>query len=137
VILFPGLRVEWLKTRARAERWREELQLLDEEMRRALQYCWWKAQWWKQRADTATAQLEYITEGIRAYALEQGNAEQRRAIRWSSRWSAVRERARDVLAVQSSNVDATDRLPQLIVELAEEEDREGQLDESEGEDEED
>jgi hypothetical protein len=90
-----------------------------------------------QRSEEATSELEYITEGMRAYAVEQSHAEQRRAIRWTSRWSAVRERARDVVAVQSSNVDTMDRLPQLLVELGEEEDKEGQMDEEEEEEEED
>ena len=32
------LRVEWLKCRARASRWKEEIQLVEEEMRRSLEF---------------------------------------------------------------------------------------------------
>lgn len=118
-----GLRVEWLKTRARAERWREELLLLDEEMRRALQFCWWRVQWWTQRGDEAAQQSGHLSEGVRAYAIEQSNTERRRAIHWASKWSAVRERAREVLT-QPSNVDVTDQLPQLVIEISNEDEKE-------------
>ena len=120
----PGLRVEWLKTRARAERWREELQLLDEEMRRALQFCWWRVQWWAKQGDIAAQQTGHISEGVRAYAIEQGNTKKRRAIRWASKWSAVRERAKEVLAAKPSNVDVTDLLPRLVIEIAHENEKE-------------
>jgi hypothetical protein len=113
-----GLRVEWLKTRACAERWREELQLLDEEMRRALQFCWWRVQWWVKRGDIAAQQTGHLSEGVRAYAIERSNTEKRRAIRWASKWSAVRERAREVLAANPLNVDVTDLLPRLVIEIA-------------------
>ena len=40
------MQVEWSKSKARAERWREEVILLSEEMRRVLVYFEWKARWW-------------------------------------------------------------------------------------------
>ncbi|KAJ7099018.1 hypothetical protein C8R44DRAFT_593419, partial [Mycena epipterygia] len=42
-----GLRVEWAKTRARAHRWTEEVDLLEEEMRRILVFLEWRAGWWR------------------------------------------------------------------------------------------
>ena len=36
-----------MKTRARARRWHEEVQLLQEEMRRVLVFFEWKATWWR------------------------------------------------------------------------------------------
>ncbi|KAG2028626.1 hypothetical protein BDR03DRAFT_818726, partial [Suillus americanus] len=41
-----GVRVEWCKSRARALRWAEEVDLLQEEMRRVLQFFNWQANWW-------------------------------------------------------------------------------------------
>ncbi|KAF8223543.1 hypothetical protein L208DRAFT_1078317, partial [Tricholoma matsutake] len=38
--------VEWVKAQVRAERWWEEVILLEEEMRRVLEFCQWKARWW-------------------------------------------------------------------------------------------
>ena len=46
----PDLRVEWLKCRARATRWKEEIMLLEEEMHRAIQFCAWKVNWWDKQA---------------------------------------------------------------------------------------
>ncbi|KAG2112875.1 hypothetical protein DEU56DRAFT_874348 [Suillus clintonianus] len=41
--LYPDMRIEWCKARARAMRWKEELELLREEMRRTLQFFDWQA----------------------------------------------------------------------------------------------
>ncbi|KAJ7457415.1 hypothetical protein FB451DRAFT_1341923 [Mycena latifolia] len=41
------LRVEWAKTRARSRQWTEEVDLLEEEMRRVLVFLEWKAGWWR------------------------------------------------------------------------------------------
>jgi hypothetical protein len=40
------VRVEWCKARARAMHWSEEVELLQEEMRRVLQFFGWQATWW-------------------------------------------------------------------------------------------
>jgi hypothetical protein len=66
----PVLRAEWLKSRARAARWTEEVQLLREEMRHVLAFLEWRSNWWKERpalrqVDTALA------EALRAFASEQ------------------------------------------------------------------
>ncbi|KAJ6472963.1 hypothetical protein DFH09DRAFT_1343669 [Mycena vulgaris] len=42
-----ALRIEWAKTRARAMRQEEQVDLLEEEMRRILQFLRWKADWWQ------------------------------------------------------------------------------------------
>ncbi|KAF7300905.1 hypothetical protein MKEN_01317000 [Mycena kentingensis (nom. inval.)] len=68
-----ALRIEWARTRARAMRWSEELDLLEEEMRRILQYLQWRAHWWESRralrenSERSEAQIE----GENAYALRQ------------------------------------------------------------------
>lgn len=43
--IHSGVRVEWMKARARSMRWTEELNLLPEEMRRTIAYHRWKADW--------------------------------------------------------------------------------------------
>ncbi|KDQ23111.1 hypothetical protein PLEOSDRAFT_1017784, partial [Pleurotus ostreatus PC15] len=45
-----ALRIEWCKTRARAQRWQEECVLLGEEMRRVLEFHRWQAKEWETRA---------------------------------------------------------------------------------------
>ncbi|KAG1853790.1 hypothetical protein C8R48DRAFT_610437 [Suillus tomentosus] len=63
-----GVRIEWCKSRARALRWAEEVELLQEEMRRVLQFLKWQADWWDSRRDTVS-----YSEGLCAYAARQAN----------------------------------------------------------------
>jgi len=120
-----ALRVEWAKTRARAHRWREEIVLLEEEMRRALESCLWHSRWWQSRAERSVGLGGYVAEGLAAYAWEQSLAEKERTVRWSSQWSAVRERAQSVLTGQ------LDSLPVIVVEIDAEEEEETDDDEAE------
>ncbi|KAF7300835.1 hypothetical protein MKEN_01309400 [Mycena kentingensis (nom. inval.)] len=62
-----ALRIEWARTRARALRWNEELDLLEEEMRRILAFFSWRAEWWESRpAVQGTAEGGRDTAGGRA-----------------------------------------------------------------------
>ena len=123
--------MEWAKTRARAERWHEEIQLLEEEMRHSLEYCWWRSRWWGSRACVQLVSASHIAEGLSAYAWEQSLVEQDRAIQWAARWSTIRERARAVLNEQLSSIDTCDALPPLVMEISddEEDDQEDDVDE--------
>jgi hypothetical protein len=49
------------------ERWQEELELVGEEMRRALQYTIWKAGWWREQA------VRRDSPGCYNYALRQAD----------------------------------------------------------------
>ncbi|KAF7289740.1 hypothetical protein MIND_01347600 [Mycena indigotica] len=70
-----ALRIEWARTRARALRWSEELDLLEEEMRRVQQFLLWRADWWEMRAeiDGVAADSDALEEleGKAAYARQQ------------------------------------------------------------------
>ncbi|KAI0039987.1 hypothetical protein FA95DRAFT_1503469 [Auriscalpium vulgare] len=63
-----GLRVDWLKERARVRRWDEEVKHLQEEMPRAVRFLQHKAEWWRglaqQRPDAPTD----VHDGLKAYA---------------------------------------------------------------------
>jgi hypothetical protein len=72
-IYFPGMRVEWAKSRARAERWREEVLLLNEEMRRILQYFHWTANWWLAHQSLRSDVTPEVLHGLNAYAAKQAN----------------------------------------------------------------
>jgi hypothetical protein len=65
-----GLRVEWSKSQARKMRWEEEVQIIQEEMRRTIVYYEWKEQWWLQNARQATCD-DSIQHGIIAYTQKQ------------------------------------------------------------------
>jgi hypothetical protein len=96
-LLETDLRVKWLKCHARAARWKEEILLIDEEMRRALEFCSWKVKWWEQQAHRRTTVLSYLREGLVAYATQNAATERRRLMAWSDAWAPVRQRAAQVL----------------------------------------
>ncbi|KAL0567542.1 hypothetical protein V5O48_014447 [Marasmius crinis-equi] len=65
------LREAWAKSRARAERAKEEVALLQEEMRRTLLFLSWKGKWWKKRRETRKATDPALQEGLAAYSRKQ------------------------------------------------------------------
>ncbi|KAJ7065997.1 hypothetical protein B0H15DRAFT_794417 [Mycena belliarum] len=115
LIRIPDIRIEWTKGRARADRWQEELILLEEEMRRVLQYCAWKANWWDQRRYSRKGVSPELAEGLCADATEQAARERRWLDKWQSMWHAVRQRTALVLA--DVLVDVEDA---MVVEIEEE-----------------
>ena len=80
-------RYEWMTCRARADRWNEEVELLQEEMRRVLVFLDWKSGMWFQkvgaRAGSCTPDVQY---GIDAYARRQANIHREIAISFASQW---------------------------------------------------
>ncbi|KAK7025935.1 hypothetical protein VNI00_015850 [Paramarasmius palmivorus] len=73
------LRTEWCKSRARARRAKEEVLLVQEEMRRTLEYLEWRAQQWEACGEETLNREDAEQEGSRAYALAQ--AELQRALK--------------------------------------------------------
>lgn len=67
------LRVEWVKSQARAARCREEVLLLKEEMRRVIAFLEWKSNWWMDRRESQMDMKKDLLEGLRAYAEVQGD----------------------------------------------------------------
>ncbi|KAJ7919816.1 hypothetical protein B0H13DRAFT_2320104 [Mycena leptocephala] len=116
--------VEWMKARARVARWREEVILLEEEMQRVLEFCTWKAQWWRKRVtpvrpDSRGTICPQLAEGLRAYAREQAHWEESWAATWERKWAPVRPHAD--LVVRDHLLDITeDLLVPLEVELDDE-----------------
>ncbi|KAK7025333.1 hypothetical protein VNI00_016115 [Paramarasmius palmivorus] len=68
--LYNGLRVEWAKLYARLRRWKEEVHLVEEEMRRVLVSLEWNAKRWDRRAqDMGFTGIH--AEGVSSYAHRQ------------------------------------------------------------------
>lgn len=65
------MRIEWAKSKARAERWGEEVKLLQEEMRRVIEYFSWKVQWWRVQGLCCTDADGYIRNCAASYAAKQ------------------------------------------------------------------
>ena len=66
-----SMRVEWAKARAHMVRWKEEFLLVQEEMRRIIEYLNWKAAWWRERSTLRTHTDTTVSSGISGYANKQ------------------------------------------------------------------
>ncbi|KAJ7576448.1 hypothetical protein C8J56DRAFT_800049, partial [Mycena floridula] len=69
-LLLDALRIQWLKTRARATRWDEELELLVEEMRRVNEFLHYREKWWVGQGHGVPGNSPE-SEGKSAYAFRQ------------------------------------------------------------------
>ena len=80
-------RHEWMTCRARADRWIEEVELLQEEMRRVLFYLEWKSTTWLQKVGIRTGSCAPdVQRGIDAYARRQAAIHRDIAISFASQW---------------------------------------------------
>ncbi|KAL1690227.1 hypothetical protein GGG16DRAFT_125844 [Schizophyllum commune] len=93
-----ALRVEYLKSRARRDRHREEIRLLEEEMRRTLASFTTDALEWEQRASARTTIDEELAEGLLSYAMEQASIARSRAARYRAKWETIRAHGQKALA---------------------------------------
>ena len=101
------LRSEWAKSRARANRCKEEVLLLREEMRRVLVFLEWKSEWWVERQELREGLLRDLDEGLRAFAMGQADLQRRLAVRFREIWKgSLQDEATDNCT--SSNNDADD-----------------------------
>ena len=73
--------------------------MLEEEMRRAIKFCEWRALWWdEQRHGRPNLKPFHLAEGVSAYAAEQAQAECECTICWTARWVEIRKTAGTALA---------------------------------------
>ena len=85
-LILTGLRVEFLKSRARVRRWNEQLQRVPEEMRRTIAFLQHKAKWWQQRATQRPCSDPVLSEGLRAYAYRQAAIRTKLADKFTAIW---------------------------------------------------
>ena len=81
-----SMQVECAKARARAMRWQEEFEIVQEEMRRVLVWFKWKASWWESQANRRSAVDTDILDGVLAYAFKQADILRRMATRCAASW---------------------------------------------------
>ncbi|KAL0563052.1 hypothetical protein V5O48_019026 [Marasmius crinis-equi] len=134
--LQDSLRSEWCKARANARRSREEVRLVDEEMRRAIDYCCYLSRWWEQQIGRRTDLPVFLEEGLTAYAREHAHVERERGLAWGSTWSHVRIHSRKVLEylLSAKHGEIPEDIPELEVELDMDDDEKGDEFEDEEED---
>ena len=84
--LISGLRCEWAKSKARADRWSEEVVLLVEEMRRVICFLDWKSSWWTTQAVARSGLPPDIADGLIAYAAKQAHLNRSLAAAFAVQW---------------------------------------------------
>ncbi|KAM6493722.1 hypothetical protein JOM56_010083 [Amanita muscaria] len=88
--LRDSLRIEWCKSRARAMRFSEEVELLLEEMRRVLQFFEWQESWWLDKAEQKNDLMSTMrTEGLQAYAMRQATLRADLCKHFSHMWQYI------------------------------------------------
>ncbi|KAJ7440834.1 hypothetical protein B0H11DRAFT_2163296 [Mycena galericulata] len=132
--LVEALRVEWCKAYARMRRWHEDTVLVEEEMRRTIEYGYWAASAWLyrgvQRAGVVDEELE---EGLRAYSLEQADREIRTSEMLTKKWEKLREKGQAFLARKTSPSERV-VLPHDEGDVSDDDDEEGLPEDEEDED---
>ncbi|KAL1698469.1 hypothetical protein EV121DRAFT_284741 [Schizophyllum commune] len=123
--LYHGIKVEYCKAFARVRRWREEVPLLREEMRRTLESLNVNASQWA-RVALADRRSGPLGEGARAYAYTQADTYVRLRAHFERLWVDVR------FAKVGGNADA-----QRLLEVVEAAERDGQEQVEGGDEEED
>ncbi|KAJ7800047.1 hypothetical protein B0H14DRAFT_2253522, partial [Mycena olivaceomarginata] len=81
-----AVRIKWAKTRARANRWAEEVDLLEEEMRRIDVFLRWRSGWWKERVGLRGLAEGPQCEGEAAYAIRQSGVQATLAAEFAIEW---------------------------------------------------
>ena len=80
-------RHEWMTCKAREDRWTEEEELLQEEMRRVVVFLEWKARWWSGKVGSRVGSCSPdIQRGIDAYARKQANVHHEIAVSFAGQW---------------------------------------------------
>lgn len=86
--LLTGLKVEYAKARARANRWLEEVHLVQEEMRRILAYINWKIGWWLDNLSHLTDRKDKLALGCVIYGNRQVCILRTLAQKFRQQWEA-------------------------------------------------
>jgi Mn-containing catalase len=81
------LRAEWSKSRARAARAEEEVELIQEEMRRTLKFLEWRAEWWRVKAHSRAVREIGLQEALRAFALQQSSLHTKLSASFRTMWT--------------------------------------------------
>jgi hypothetical protein len=84
-----SMRSEWAQTRACMCRWKEELLIIQEEMRRVLAYFEWRSAWWLEKANRRLNLESSVQSGVVAYAHKQSALCLQMAARYAVYWLPV------------------------------------------------
>ncbi|KAG6809103.1 hypothetical protein H0H92_001589 [Tricholoma furcatifolium] len=92
--LEDSMRIDWAKAKARLSRWEEEVELVQEEMRRVIQYLAWRAAWWRSRGEGSEAVTndKSFRSGLEGYAERQANLLDQLAVSSAACWLPMLQR---------------------------------------------
>jgi hypothetical protein len=79
--------VEWVKSRARVAKAREEVMLLKEEMQRVLAFPEWKAGWWLAQLEPSGGVTKELAEDICTFAEMQAGLQQDLLKNFHEKWN--------------------------------------------------
>jgi hypothetical protein len=105
--------------------WHEDVVLVEEEMRRTIEYGYWSAAQWGTRAGARAGTVE--DEGLAAYAREQVDRETKTSEELTAKWARIREKGHAFLAWETVS-GAT-----VVIPLDDDEGEEGEGDDEEEE----
>ncbi|KAF8198417.1 hypothetical protein BJ912DRAFT_1020430 [Pholiota molesta] len=109
-----ALRIEWCHMRARVMRFSEEVQLLEEEMRRVSAFLAWQAEWWGKRGDDLSHVSDpMIREGMMAYRERQAYLRLALRDRFESLWKnkdKIIDSAKYNSSLVASDIDSDDEV---------------------------
>ncbi|KAF7310144.1 CxC2 domain-containing protein [Mycena indigotica] len=97
--LHDSVRVDWTKARARRDRWREEVALIREEMKRVLRCLATIQKEWDERAGARDEEDVALSSGLRAYALRQCAMHKRVGEAFYESWNKSAANARELIDV--------------------------------------
>ncbi|KIM80445.1 hypothetical protein PILCRDRAFT_9627 [Piloderma croceum F 1598] len=128
--MHDAIQVEWAKAWACTRRWNEEVQLLNEEMRRVLKFHKYKAQWWEDRQSRSGDLFisAGLGDGIRAYAECQAQLHRDLAIQFRGMWADFQGGG----AIPAPTEDQADKIQQSEMEADGDEEVSDEEEEEEG-----
>ncbi|KIY44623.1 hypothetical protein FISHEDRAFT_77365 [Fistulina hepatica ATCC 64428] len=88
-ILEDALRIEWLKARARFQRFDEEIHLLNAEKERGISYLRFEALEWAGRIGARSVQDQALRDGLDAYAKQQAALRLQWSARFEKMWADI------------------------------------------------
>ncbi|KAJ7034185.1 hypothetical protein C8F04DRAFT_1183471 [Mycena alexandri] len=129
--LVEALQVEWCKVYVRMRRRHEDVVLVEEEMRRTIEYGYWALYEWLGRAAERanSGVLDELQEGLMAYALEQADHENRMCGKLTTDWAKIREKGWAYLAKETMGGE------HVVVDIMAEEDKDDDGEEDRNEEE--
>jgi hypothetical protein len=84
-------------------RWQEDVVLVEEEMRRTVEYGYWSAREWERRANGRAGSVDdELLEGLTVYVQEQQQREVKISDTTAEKWAGIRLKGRAYLARETA-----------------------------------